>query len=267
MDEAVPMADLGGPRVLVLAFAFALPRILGMFTVLPFMGRQTLPGMLRMGIAVSMALPLIPAVLPLAMDGDMGPATIMSIIVKEAIIGVVLGFLVALLFWAVESVGFFIDNQRGATMSSSMNPFTGVGTSPLAILLNQGVTVLFFVSGGFLLLMGGLYETYALWPIDSFWPTFNLGRAVDVLGQLDRLMYVAIVMSAPVILAMFLSELGLAMVSRFAPQLQVFFLAMPIKSAVAVLVLAIYVSFLVEYLRPELHDAVALPAQLDHLLQ
>lgn len=84
--------------------------------------------------------------------------------------------------------------------------------------------------------------------VGSFWPAFRLEQALSFLGQLDHMMYLAIVMSAPVILAMFLSELGLAMISRFAPQLQVFFLAMPIKSAVAMLVLAVYVPFLVEYL-------------------
>lgn len=265
MQDAASGVDLSGLRVLVLAFAFALPRILGLFAVLPFLSRQNLPGMLRMGVAVSMALMVVPSVLPLAMDGDIGTARIAAIVVKEALIGVVLGFLVALLFWAAEAIGFFIDNQRGATMSSSMNPLTGVSTSPLGILLSQGVTVLFFVSGGFLLLMGGLYETYALWPVGSFWPAFRLEQALSFLGQLDHMMYLAIVMSAPVILAMFLSELGLAMISRFAPQLQVFFLAMPIKSAVAMLVLAVYVPFLVEYLGPEMKEAIALPARMDHL--
>lgn len=65
--------DLSGLRVLVLAFAFALPRILGLFAVLPFLSRQNLPGMLRMGVAVSMALMVVPSVLPLAMDGDIAP--------------------------------------------------------------------------------------------------------------------------------------------------------------------------------------------------
>jgi len=49
-----------------------------------------------------------------------------------------------------------------------------------------------------------------------------------------------VVLSAPLIVAMFLAEFALALVSRFAPQLQVFFLAMPIKSALAVLLLIFY---------------------------
>lgn len=55
------------------------------------------------------------------------------------------------------------------------------------------------------------------------------------------------------------------MVSRFAPQLQVFFLAMPIKSAVAVLVLAVYIPFLFNYLWPDLVSSLDLPVPMERL--
>ena len=60
-------------------------------------------------------------------------------------------------------------------------------------------------------------------------------------------MLLAMMLAAPVLIAMLMSELGLALVSRFAPQLQVFFLAMPIKSALALFVLVIYSSTLFDY--------------------
>lgn len=54
-------------------------------------------------------------------------------------------------------------------------------------------------------------------------------------------------MSAPLVLAMFLSEFGLALISRFAPQLNVFFLAMPIKSAVASVLLIFYLALMMDH--------------------
>jgi type III secretion protein T len=133
------------------------------------------------------------------------------------------------------------------------------------MLLNQSITVFFFVSGGFLMLMAGVYETYALWPVDQFLPAFPLEDGLYFLKRLDLLMFIGVVMAAPAILAMFLSELGLAMVSRFAPQLQVFFLAMPIKSAIAILVLAIYIPFLFDYLWPDMVAALNLPVPMERL--
>jgi type III secretion protein T len=67
------------------------------------------------------------------------------------------------------------------------------------------------------------------------------------LDQLARLVHIAVLLSAPVIVAMFLAEVGLALISRFVPQLDVFFLAMPIKSGLAVLVLLVYLATLFDY--------------------
>jgi type III secretion protein T len=61
------------------------------------------------------------------------------------------------------------------------------------------------------------------------------------------LVELGLLLSAPMIVAMFLAEMGLALVSRFVPQLQVFFLAMPIKSALAFLVLVLYFSTILDY--------------------
>ena len=62
-----------------------------------------------------------------------------------------------------------------------------------------------------------------------------------------RLVHIAVLLSAPAIVAMFLAEIGLALISRFVPQLDVFFLAMPIKSALAILVLLVYLPTLFDY--------------------
>jgi type III secretion protein T len=68
------------------------------------------------------------------------------------------------------------------------------------------------------------------------------------------MMRLAILMSVPVMFSMFLAEIGLAMVSRFVPQLQVFFLAMPIKSGLAMLVFAIYATLLFSYASDAVKD-------------
>ena len=59
----------------------------------------------------------------------------------------------------------------------------------------------------------------------------------------------AMLLAAPMLIALFLSEFGLGLINRFAPQLNVFFLSMPIKSAVAVLILIFYFRFFISYLK------------------
>ena len=85
--------------------------------------------------------------------------------------------------------------------------------------------------------------------------------------QLNRLLLASLLLAAPVLLAMFLAELGLALVSRFAPQLQVFFLAMPIKSALGIFVLILYASTLMDYSRDPVREIGSWAKQLNPLLQ
>lgn len=234
----------------VTAFAFALPRILAAFTLLPFMGKAMLGGRLtRNGVAFSLSLILLPGVLETREQIDLTVAATVIIIFKEIFLGLLLGFMAAIPFWAIESMGFIIDNQRGASMAASMNPLSGSQASPLGILFVQVCVTLFMVGGSFLLFLGALYGSFKVWPIFAYLPPLQLDSVFYFVQQLDHIFAFTVLFAGPVLIAMFFSEWGLALISRFAPQLNVFFLAMPVKSAVALLFLILYLQLLAEHLK------------------
>lgn len=234
-------------KIFLGTLAMTQPRILGMCLMLPLFNRQLLPGMLRYSIVSALGLILVPALSHRYVVVDHSAIQLVFLIAKEAFVGVVMGFIVAIPFWIFEAVGFVIDNQRGASLGATINPATGNDSSPMGILFNQAFMVLFFIGGGFTLMLGLLYDSFALWDIWSWSPTLHAHSVPLMLEQLSRFMRLTLLFAAPAVISMFLAELGLALVSRFAPQLQVFFLAMPIKSALALLVLMLYMGTLVEY--------------------
>jgi type III secretion protein T len=231
----------------LVALALTQPRIQAVFITLPMLSRKQIPGMVRITISVVLGV----MVVPILMDGpgatELAALPLAMLAFKEAFIGFTIGYLVSLVFWAFEALGFLIDNQRGASVASTLNPLTGNDTSPLGMLFNQAFIVFFFISGGFLLLLGLIYDSFTLWNVYSWTPTLRSETIPVLLKQLDRLASMGLLLAAPAMIAMFLSEVGLALISRFVPQLQVFFLAMPIKSAIAILVLLLYVTTLFEY--------------------
>lgn len=227
--------------------ALTQPRILAMFIVLPLFNTQLIPGLLRISIAVALGIVMVPALAGQIAVAELNAVQLLLLILKEAFIGFVIGYIAAIPFWIFEAVGFLVDNQRGASIASTLNPLTGNDSSPLGILFNQAFIVFFLVSGGFTLLLGVLYDSFGLWSVTQWVPTLRPESVPLLLGQLDRLVRMAMLLAAPVLVAMFLAEIGLALVSRFAPQLQVFFMAMPIKSALAMLVLVLYAASLFEY--------------------
>ena len=224
-------------------YSMGLPRIIALFTVLPMLHKRVLGGaMIRNGIAGALVLFLHP------MLAEFKPAETVSIYftagiaLKEVFIGAILGFCIAIPFWALESAGFFIDNQRGASMASTMNPFSGAETSPMGILFSQAFIALVMISGLFMLILDSLFLSYSSWPVFSFYPKLNPEAAVFFLNQFDLIIGLAMWLAAPVVISMFITEFGIALISRSAPQLNVFILAMPIKSGVAAAILVVYVA-------------------------
>lgn len=239
-------------------------RLMPLFVLMPFMNRALVPRTIVFGIATGIGLIVVPVLShDLSVITD---ASLIFIVMKEAILGLLLGFVCAIPFWAMEAVGAVIDNQRGASMSATLNPLTGHDSSPIGLLLNIAFITYFFLIGGFGLLLEIIYESYVIWPPDRFWPRFELDNAELLIGLVNRVVLLALLLSAPALVVMFMAELGLALVSRFAPQLQVFFLAMPIKSALGIFVLVIYSATLFDYGASELRDLRNWPARLGGIL-
>ena len=234
-------------------FSMTLPRIVALFTLIPFLHKRMLGGaMMRNGIAGALALFLHPMVAEYKPVESLSIYVTAGLVLKEIFIGALIGFCITIPFWALESAGFFIDNQRGASMASSLNPLSGAETSPMGVLFSQAFTAIFMVSGLFLLLLNSLFFSYSTWPVFSYYPHLNPEATLFFLNQFDLIIGLAMWLAAPVIISMFITEFGIALISRSAPQLNVFILAMPIKSGVAAAILVVYVSTILTLARK--HD-------------
>lgn len=251
---------------LLLAYTLLLPRIISCFVVMPILSKQMLGGgLVRNGVACSLALFVYPAIagtLPSLSGLDLA-----LLIGKEILLGVLIGFVATIPFWAIEATGFIIDNQRGATMASTLNPSLGSQTSPTGLLLTQTLITLFFSGGAFLVLLSALFQSYVSWPVGTFYPHIGNQWVAFFYDQFTQLLRLCVLFAAPLLIAMFLAEFGLALISRFAPSLNVFILAMPIKSIVASLLLVIYLQVLMEHAYDSLLIALDPIRQLSPILE
>ena len=158
-------------------------------------------------------------------------------------------------------MGNFIDNQRGATMGEVYSPLSGAQVSTTGIFFTQIVSTVFFVGGAILVFLGALYSSYSIWPVFAKGVAFAKDAPMQILGSLDGMLRTTVVISAPVIIIMFLATLGLGLVNRTAPQLNVFFLSMPVKSALGVAMLIIYLPFIMDMLMYTKEGAILGPVQ------
>ncbi|EHC7289811.1 MULTISPECIES: SctT family type III secretion system export apparatus subunit VscT [Vibrio] len=229
-------------------YSLTLPRLMACFIFLPILSKQMLGGaMIRNGVLCSLALFIFPGVNEQALPAETDGLWLIVILGKEVLLGMLIGFVAAIPFWAIEATGFLVDNQRGAAMASMFNPTLGSQSTPTAVLLTQTLITLFFSGGGFVAFIYALFKSYTTWPILGFFPMVTDAWVSFFYDQFQQLMWLGVLMSAPLVLAMFLAEFGLALISRFAPQLNVFFLAMPIKSAIASVLLIVYLGLMMDH--------------------
>ncbi len=232
----------------ILAAVLAMARIGGGFAICPALTESMIPGAARRAATLgfsALAIPFIHAAMP---PGEPTWWMFAILAAREALIGFLIGFFAAIPFWVAENVGNFIDNQRGATMGEVYSPLSGAQVSTTGIFFTQLVSTVFFVSGAVFLFLGALYKSYAVWPVFVEGLSFAPDAPVQILGALDGMLRTTVVISAPVIIVMFLATLGLGLVNRTAPQLNVFFLSMPVKSALGIAMLIVYLPFIMDML-------------------
>lgn len=253
----------------ILAAVLAMARIGGAFAICPALAESMIPGVARRAATLAFACIAIPFVHAGMPPGEPDLWMFGVAALKEAIIGFLIGFFAAVPFWVAENVGNFIDNQRGATMGEVYSPLSGAQVSTTGVFFTQIVSTVFFTSGAILLVLGALYRSYAVWPVfpdaaSAFYPfgfAFSPDAPVQILGTLDAMLKTTVVISAPAIIVMFLATLGLGFVNRTAPQLNVFFLSMPIKSALGVAMLIAYLPFIMDMLMYTGDTAILDPAR------
>ena len=216
--------------VMVLGFA----RIYGFMYFFPVISGENVPAMVRAIFCIALtpwvAMPQLAAT---TFDSDL-QELFYGLLLKEAIVGSFMGLLVGLPLRMPEIIGNIIDNQRGSAVTDTFNPMSGGDASLLGQLLALTMGVYFFTSGGFDLLIAMLAGSYAMVPMEGFSIVSGDDAWTIFLATFLRYMSVFVLLSLPVMVVMFLSEISLAVTSRFAQSLNVFTLAQPIKALVAI---------------------------------
>ena len=222
------------------AFVLSTPRLVGISLFMPFLRTPQVPMMARNAVIAALGIMILPLVWSEINDGQMGAHILFVLAAKEMMIGVILGFILSLTFMIPQAVGDFIDNQRGASIASVFNPAFGDQSSPLGLLLSQAFLVWFIAAGGMVIFMEFMLTSFAILPVTSFLPEHDPALFEHISRALSAFLRLALVVAGPVVLSMLVSEIALGLVSRFAPQLNVFFISMSFKSIIAIVILLFY---------------------------
>lgn len=247
----IPVEQLG---TWMLSIGLSLPRIAAAFIILPLLTKENMPSMVRNSLFVSLAIVIFPLTVTAATVTSLSPSDWPFIILKEMFIGSVIGLLFGSIFWAISVAGGIIDTQMGANMANSLDPIQGHQTTLTGRWLSQFAALLFMTSGGFMIFLDVLLSSYQLWPAHHLFPNLNLSSASFFSQQFSYIMTTALLLAAPAILLLALVDLCFGLINRFAQQINVLALSLPIKSWVATWIMMLNLGLIMEIVIRKLYE-------------
>jgi len=219
----------------LLRFLFVLMRVTTLLMALPLFGGPGVPLHLRVGLGGLIALLLTPAVAPA--PADPGLAEILMTVAQEVFVGLSMGFVVSLTFYALQVAGQLMDVPIGFGMVNVLDPHFGGQVPILGQFYNALATLIFFTVNGPHALLRALAASYERIPLGGgAWR----GELVPVVVEAAAGMFaLGVRLAVPVLAAAFLTDVALGIVSRAVPQINVFITGYPVKIAVGILTVAV----------------------------
>ncbi|WP_295780044.1 flagellar biosynthetic protein FliR [uncultured Microbacterium sp.] len=215
------------------ATALAVVRITAFLVVAPPFNHGAIPLRIRAMLGVGLGVAVSPAVVPGYQRLDTGGFLFAA--AGQVLVGALLGFLVFVLFSAIQSAGFLVDTFGGFQLAQAYDPGMNVNGAQFTRLFQMTAILLLFASQGYQLVLGGLFRSFDAVPVSG---AIDLGRPAEVLtGAVGQMLLSAVQIAGPLLIVLFLADVGLGLVSRVAPALNAFALGFPLKIALTLVLI------------------------------
>lgn len=249
----------------VLSFLLTLFRLSVVLFLLPFFGGEKIPAPVKVALLLVLTLALWPHLHFPATAFPGHPLSILVLLLSELVLGLTMGLVVQFIFAAIQTGGQLIGFQMGLTMVNIIDPMSGQSEGVTAHFLWM-VTMLTFLSlNGHLMLLKAVALTFEMIPPGGLLLSTNLVE--QVLEASGQMFVLGLKIASPVMMALFLVDLGLALVGRAAPQMNVLFVGFPLKIGVGFLFLGMLFNIMADFMQDFIGQMMRMYEGMFHLMQ
>jgi len=230
------------PISIVSFFFLGLMRVVPIVAFAPFLGSR-LPNGVKIGLAISITLILLPSIMMTAKEPVHINVVFLEMALKELLIGLLISILATVPFYIAETSGILIDHMRGSASIMAMDPLMQTQVSPVGILYNWVLIVLFFQINGPFIFIDAIMQSYSVVPADGYFHPgfFSMDQPYWQLAAslMTKILTSAIQLAAPSLVGIMMADMFLGIANRLAPQVQIAFLGISIKSMLGLALLCI----------------------------
>jgi len=216
------------------AFVFPLARIFGLMATAPVFNNAAIPMRIRLvaGLVITIALvPVLPPIATIPAGSWIG----LMVLVQQMLIGIVLGFTLRIAFATVDLAGELIGMQMGLSFAVAYDPQNAGQTPVLAEFMGLLTTLLFLAMNGHLMIIAVLVESFTLVPVST--QLFHSAGYATLLRWAGVIFASGLLLSLPLIATLLIANIALGVLSRIAPQLNLFAVGFPVTMIVGYFVL------------------------------
>lgn len=217
-------------------FILVLVRMSGIFVVAPIFAAKNFPTYMKIGFAGITSL-LIVSTIPNAAASFYNNSLLMySVVVfKEFIVGLLIGFIAYMIFNAIYMAGEIIDMQMGFGVVNIMDPISNVQVPLTGNFYYILSLLIFLMADGHHLLISALFKSYETLPIGK--AQFSTELLTTMIRLISDIFVIGFKIAAPIVLAMLITDIGLGILTKTMPQLNVFVVGMPLKIFIGLLIM------------------------------
>lgn len=215
---------------------FPLARVGGLVATAPIFSSTAIPNQISLILALTISMALAPVLPPMP---EIPPGSWLGVIIlfQQLLIGVLLGFVVRIAFMAVNLAGNLIGLQMGLSFAVFYDPQGSAQTPVVAEFLGLLASLLFLAMNGHLLMLSILAESFNLLPIST---TPFAAKGIGVfLGWAGTLFSTGVLLSLPLVAALLIANIAMGVLSRVAPQLNLFAIGFPVTLGAGLVVLMV----------------------------
>jgi flagellar biosynthetic protein FliR len=235
-----------------------LSRILGLMVTAPLFNNRTIPARSKIGIGVLLALivapavPAVPAVDPMSLAG-------LLILAQQMVIGLAMGMAMRIVFAAIEMAGELIGMTMGLGFATFYDPQSAGHSSAISQFLALLMLMFYLAANFHLMLISALVDSFGTMPIGAG----NLGPGMELLVSWGtRIFSAGVQLSLPVVAALLINNIALGVLTRAAPQLNIFGIGFPVAIGVGFIMIALTLPYLASPIERLLQEGINMAATL-----
>jgi flagellar biosynthetic protein FliR len=225
----------------VVAFVLIFMRVAGLFLTAPIFSSRNIPIMVKASWILIVAFLVFPVVEYKVETLPVPGLPLGLAVIRELLVGFSLGLGATLVFTGIQLAGQIVDIQMGLGMANIVDPMTSTQISVMGQYYYFIATMVFLAADGHHLLLKGMVDSFDIIPLGQAHLSVALGT--KMMGFFSQVFFIAFQIGAPVIGALFITNMALGIIARTVPQMNVFIVGMPLNLAVGLLITAVSMGF------------------------